>query len=232
MIPAINQTAVFFRPASLSSSSVNPNDFAPPTGEIKSALDQHIKGKQVLVFSGFSGMGYDDVEAFQTSLESTLKEASLNHGKHNVVVVAGATSVGIGAVYSLAKKLEIKTLGIVSEQAKGGGEIASSCDDVIYVPEKKGSWQVLYDIDKAKGLTGSYMTYVASKASPASGGEFFAFGGGDVTVSELKEAKKLGITTRVYPDFQPNRDKVKERQANKPGSDMTPVKTYMTQVLE
>ncbi|WP_214293750.1 hypothetical protein, partial [Escherichia coli] len=53
-------------------------------------------------------------------------------------------------------------------------------------------------------------------------GEFIALGGGNVTLSELNEAKRLNIFVKVYPNFKP--DSQKNSMEDKPKVDLTPVK--------
>ncbi|HGJ5898200.1 hypothetical protein [Arsenophonus apicola] len=156
---------------------------------IKTEIDKKIDGKFVLVFSGFSGMGYKDTEKLQNDIKKEIKQHIDKYGIHNLLIVAGATSEGIGCVYDIAKNLAVNTLGIVSEHASTDC-LAKNCDSVIQIKDPNNSWKVLDDSGA------SYMIYAASK-----NGCFLAFGGGSVTLSELEEAAKKGIETKVFPDF-------------------------------
>lgn len=191
---------------------------------IKSDIDKYTQNKHVMVFSGFSGLGYSDVSALKEKLTSILMEAVDKHGSNKLCVAAGATSVGIGMVYEVAKKFEIDTLGIVSEQAKGSGEISKNCGHLFYINDPDSSWKVI----DAEGK--SYMTYLAtSKEEITRTGTFLALGGGDITLSELNEAKSLGIEVKVYPEFEPSPEKAALRKEKDSNTDLTPVRTYFTE---
>jgi len=194
------------------SASLDPIPDASRRDPIKDQLDSLIGDRRVLVFSGFSGLGYKDAASLDLKLNQLLDEASADHGAHNLMVVAGATSDGIGRVYELASKKGIATLGIVSEQARG--QASRDCHHVVYVPDPQNTWQVLDE----KGS--SYMVEVARN-----GGTFYALGGGSVTLGELNEAKALGVKTQALPDFEPHPDQVARRRAKDPEFDPTPVRT-------
>ncbi|MDF9620044.1 hypothetical protein P5705_20545 [Pseudomonas entomophila] len=66
----------------------------------------------------------------------------------------------------------------------------------------------------------SYMTYVAKE-----NGTFHALGGGNVTLSELREAQALGIPSYVLPEFEPDAQKSAARLKENPSVDLTPVRT-------
>lgn len=192
-----------------------------PRVGIKAQLDEMTKGKHVMVFTGYSGLGYADIGALHESLESVLRQSIEKFGINNLIVVSGATTDGIGTVYSIAKKWGLKTLGVVSEQAREYGHISEDCDDVIYVPDPAASWKVLDENGN------SYMTYLSSSKEDISRtGEILAFGGGDVTVSELEEAKKLESKFTAYGHFLPDPEKADLKKAQNPGVDLTPVLNF------
>lgn len=166
---------------------------------VKVEIDKKIENKFVLVFSGFSGMGYEDTEKLQEYITKEIKQKIDEHGSHNLLIVAGATPDGIGCVYDIAKKLGVSTLGIVSQQA-ATNSLAKNCDSVIQIKDPDNSWKVLDNSGD------SYMVYVASKY-----GCFFAFAGGSVTFSELNEAVDKGIKTKIFPDFLPDPIKLAEK---------------------
>ncbi len=186
---------------------------------IKKRLDTLIQGKYVLVFSGFSGSaGYADPELFTNKLKSILQNAVKEHGYNNLLVVAGATSSGIGEVYKIAEEMEIRTLGIVSEQAKKHPkDISPSCNDVVYIPDPENNWKVLYEEKEEKK---SYMVYVCKDK-----GEFYALGGGDVAVSELIEAESSEIKTTVLK-FDRHPTDTESILKENPEADPHPVNTY------
>lgn len=186
---------------------------------MKERLDEMTKNRHVIVFSGFSALGYKDIHHLKESLHSELEKAISKYGAHALCVVAGATDEGIGVVYNLAKKMGIETLGIVSEQAIGF--VSSNCDKVVYIADPTGSWKVLDETGN------SYMVYVATRNDKISRtGEFIAFGGGEVTLSELNEARSIGVTYKVYPYFEPDPEKAIRKLKTNPKIDLTPVKKF------
>lgn len=187
---------------------------------MKKELDLITQNKHIMVFSGFSALGYKNIDLLKKTIGIELKRAIHVYGKDLLCVVAGATSDGIGIVYDLAKEMKISTLGIVSEQAKG--HESPNCDKVVYVPDPDKTWKVL-------DVTGSsYMVYVATpKDNISRTGEFIALGGGHVTLSELNEAKRLKLFVKVYPNFKP--DPKENSIKNNPKVDLTPVKNVYGQ---
>ncbi len=178
-------------------------------------LEKEIEGKRVIVFGGFSGLGYENNDKLKGTINNRIKQDIEKYGKDNVVVVAGATSDGIGACYEVAKELGVSTYGIVSEAGKEYGS-DKHCDKTFYVPDPKGTWQVLNDQGS------SYMVDVAKN-----NGALVYYGGGDVAVTEIKEAQERGISVEVDTSFEPNPAQVTKRKAKNPNLDPTPLKTYM-----
>ncbi|WP_163833611.1 hypothetical protein [Spartinivicinus ruber] len=216
-------------------------ELAAKHAEVKTTIENITANKRVIVFSGYSGLGYADATVYAEfnepylDLENTLSEILdkeiERYGKDNIVVVAGATEEGIGTVYGVAKSKNLTTLGIVSEEAeKYNVPIAEDCDNHVYVPDPSGTWKVLDPNGE------SYMVNVA-KGNASYKGKFYSLGGGDVTVTELQEAKSLGIKTEVHENFRPNKIRVDEKIAKlkskgqyTEGMDFTPVKTYQKQI--
>lgn len=207
--------------SSLSAPPILPSDSLPAMerDSIADRLDFLTDGKYVLAFSGFSGLGYKDPDALERKISQIIEAAAEQHGAHNLLVVAGATSIGIGAVYAIAQRNSIATLGIVSSQANAD-DISPDCNEVVYVPDPTGTWKV-------HDATGnSYMTYVAEQ-----NGTFIALGGGAVTLSELNEAIEYDIPTYICSEFEPNAENAAARLKNKQLDDLTPVKTACQQTL-
>lgn len=195
-----------------------------PPDSVKSTIDTYTRDKHVMVFSGFSGLGYRDSANLKAQLSVVLDDAINRHGAHNLCVVAGATPEGIGTVYEIAKNKGIGTLGIVSELARGGA--SQYCDKVIFVNDPDASWRVLDE----KGS--SYMVYVATKQNELSRtGEFLAYGGGAVTLSELQEAKSIAIPLTIHPEFEPDPDNANAKRKKNPELDLTPVKSAYSNSL-
>jgi hypothetical protein len=68
------------------------------------------KGKTVLSFYGYSGMGYED----ENAMLEVAREVLSRYSAETTLVNIGATSVGIGALYPLAKSMGFETTGIVT----------------------------------------------------------------------------------------------------------------------
>lgn len=205
-------------------------ELATKHAKVKTTIENITANKRVVVFSGYSGRGYADATVYaefnepyldlENTLSGILDKEIERYGKENIVVVAGATEDGIGAVYGVAKSKNLTTLGIVSEEAeKYNVPIAEDCDNHVYVPDPSGTWKVLDPNGE------SYMVNVA-KGNASYKGKFYSLGGGDVTVSELQEAERLGIKTEVHENFRPNKAKVEYTE----GMDFTPVKTYQKRI--
>ncbi|MBU2713514.1 dermonecrotic toxin domain-containing protein [Zooshikella harenae] len=210
-------------------------ELAAKHAEVKTTIENITANKRVVVFSGFSGLGYENTEVLQAILSEILDNEITLYGQDNVVVVAGATGEGIGAVYEVARNKGLTRLGIVSEEAvpkySSGLPDPDSFPSLtekndVFVPDPEGTWKVLDPNGE------SYMVTVA-KGNEQFKGKFYAIGGGKVTLSELQEAKNLGIETEIYEDIEPNSTKVEERIAkdNSKGKittrqELTAVKTY------
>ncbi|MFL9858240.1 LWXIA domain-containing protein [Paraburkholderia madseniana] len=190
----------------------------PSVRPVDTVLDQVetlAEGKRVVVFGGYSGLGYRDVDALKAHIASTLNAEVAAHGAENLLVVAGATSDGIGVAYEVAKSHGLATAGIVSEAAREFGA-SPYCDQVIYVPDPHENWQVMAPDGR------SYMLSIAQD-----NGIYYAFGGGDVTVAELAEARERNIPTEVDASFEPDQDKLNKRLERAPDTNPTPVRTWL-----
>lgn len=174
-----------------------------------------------MVFSGFSQLGYCNVPMLKDELESITNDAVQRYGRNNLCVVAGATTEGIGVIYDIAKKWDIKTLGVVSEEVNNSSStISKNCDEVIYIPDPSHSLKTLDHEGK------SYMVYIATDNNQISRtGRFFAFGGGEVTLSEINEANALNINTNIFTNFDPCPEQANARKMKHPNIDITPVRT-------
>jgi hypothetical protein len=93
--------------------------------------------KAVLTFYGYSGMGYEDEEAM---LEIARKVLS-RYSPETTLVNIGVTSVGIGAIYPLAKSMGFETAGIVTSLAldhpAGIAGISEVVDHICFVADKQ-----------------------------------------------------------------------------------------------
>lgn len=178
-------------------------------------LETEIGNKRVIVFGGFSGLGYEDIKKLKTTVKERVQKDIDQYGLENVAVVAGATSDGIGACYEVAKSLGVATYGIVSEAGKKYGS-DKFCDKTVFTSDPNNTWQVL----DSNGS--SYMVDI-SKIN----GSLVYYGGGDVAVSEITEAKKRGINVEVDTTFEPSPTQVAKKREKNPNFDPTPLRTHI-----
>ncbi|CAK8738429.1 hypothetical protein SODG_002078 [Sodalis praecaptivus] len=192
----------------------------PLPDKIKAQIDTLTRNKHVLVFCGFSGLGYNNEVALIETIRTTLTAAINCHGSENICVAAGATHEGIGIIYELAKEKGIKTIGLVSEQARGSALLSAACDECLFIPDPTASW----DVRDPEG--NSYMVYLATDNKGINKtGEFLVFGGGYITLNELKEAEGLGLNITVYAEFEPCSQRAAVRLQGNPQLDISPVRT-------
>ena len=170
----------------------------------------HIGDRRVMVFGGFSGMGYAEPDR----LDEDLRRLLLLETRLGAVVVSGATSDGIGRVYPIAKELGIPTYGIVSDDVAPAA-IDPCCDHVLRVQDPQKTRQTL-DVHGH-----SEMVNVAE-----ANGVLYYFGGGDVAVSEVREAQERGIPVVMDLTYEPDPAKLAAKQAKTPSTDPTPLRTY------
>lgn len=168
-----------------------------------------IGSKYAIVFAGFSGLEYAAADRVDTHVRAILDEKIAQYGKDNLVAVAGATEEGIGRIYAIAKSLGIATLGIVSTEAeKWDVPISPYCDKVIYVPDPKGTWEVNAEDGESYTVKAAWI----SRMRGGLGGCLVLLGGGDVAVTELKQAWAKKIPTQVFGDYDPDPEKARAKQ--------------------
>ncbi|HTH73861.1 MAG TPA: hypothetical protein VL635_05590 [Trinickia sp.] len=188
-------------------------DAAAQGDPVVAEMMSRVSGKRVVVFGGYSGLGYADAQAVARACAQDLEREIEAHGAQNIIVVGGATSDGIGDIgYAVAKGYAVDTLGIVSEEARAFGA-SPYCDYVIYVPDPGQTWSTV----APNGL--SYMVTVADEGR----GVYYAYGGGDIARDELMEAQRRGVPIVVHPEFEPDPAKVAARLAKNPDFEAQPV---------
>jgi len=164
------------------------------------------KNKSVLTFSGYSGAGYQDPEAMLKHAARVLDEQ--NPGE--TLIDIGATAIGIGAVYALAKQKGFTTMGIVSSLAREEHAALSDCVDyVFFVPDN--SWGGL--------VPGSNQLSPTSAAIVAASMSIVATGGGDVTRYEALAARSAGKPVTFIPadmDHEIAKEKARKRGTPEP----------------
>lgn len=143
------------------------------------------RGLQVLTFAGYSGAGYED-EAAMKALAARILDAE---DPARVLVNAGGTAEGIGAVYALAKARGFATLGVVSTLARDEGvALSPSVDTVYFVPDT--SWGGRDSATGRLSPTSEAMVKVSDR--------LVAIGGGEVTRDEMLAARAMGKPVQFH----------------------------------
>ena len=142
--------------------------------------------KSVLSFLGYSGSGYEDEAAMLEHAAQVLSKAD----SRTTLVNIGATPEGIGAVYTLAKRLGFETTGIVSTQARESGVASSPFVDLVFEVQDD-TWGGFI-----KGTTRLSPT---SQAVVDCSDRLVAIGGGEVARDELLVAQQRGKPTLFIP---------------------------------
>ena len=144
------------------------------------------KQMTVLTFAGYSGAEYENPQAMISHATRVLGRQDPKKTLINI----GATSVGIGAVYEIAKQNGFTTMGIVSSLARDQRVALSKCVDyVFYVKDSTWGGQV----------PGTNRLAPTSTALVESSDSFVAIGGGDVTRDEMLAARQAGKPVTFIP---------------------------------
>ena len=139
-------------------------------------------GRSVVAFVGFSGAGYEDATGVERAIAKLLDDLS----PASVLICAGATPEGIGAVYPLAKKRGFTTIGIVSALAEKEGTTFSQDVDTVFV---------IAD-DAWGGLNADGKLSQTSSAMVGAADEMIAIGGGEIARDEVAAATAMGKKVR------------------------------------
>ena len=172
-------------------------------------------GLTVVTFMGFSGAGYEDVPAVERALAKALDELD----PASVLICAGATTEGIGAVYPMAKKRGFKTIGVVSAIAQKEGVTFSPFVDTVFVIADD-SWG---------GVTADGKLSPTSSTMVGAADRIIAIGGGEIARDEIAAAVAMGKKPR-YIEADMNHaaaiKKAKERRQSEPVDFRGPVHAY------
>ena len=135
-------------------------------------------GRSVLTFLGYSAAEYEDREALLRHAGAALELCA----PATTVVNIGASAVGIGAVYQLARRRGFMTTGIISSQAQIERTQLSPDVDVVFFIED----QVWGGTLPGGDLSPTSATIVAVSE------QLVAIGGGTAARDELAEAVRRG----------------------------------------
>lgn len=144
------------------------------------------KQMTVLTFAGYSGAQYEAPEAMIEHASRILD----GQDPEKILVNIGATEVGIGAVYGVAKRKGFTTMGIVSSLARDEHVPLSTCVDYVFYV-KDAYWG-----GKIPGTDDLSPTSAAILDSSTS---FVAIGGGESARDELLAARKAGKPVTFIP---------------------------------
>lgn len=166
-------------------------------------IDKALEGRHAVIFAGYSGLGYANPDQVCAQAFKVLDEAMHAYGHDRVAMVIGGTIEGIGMMYDKVKNdphyFSVRCIGIVSEvaQQECPASLALGCSEhLIMVPDPNKTWEV----SNNQG-THSYMPYPAQ----AGKGQFWVFGGGQVTAAEIECATRKGVDVDVV-DTRPDPD--------------------------
>jgi hypothetical protein len=143
------------------------------------------RGKTVLTFFGYSGMGYEDEKGMLQIVQEVLSQ----YLPEKTLVNIGATQVGVGAAYALAKSLGFETSGIVSTEAlEYPDDISEAVDHICFVKDSQYGGM----------LPNSDELSPTSRAMVDGSDILVAIGGNDISRDELLEGKKLGKPVQYF----------------------------------
>lgn len=144
-----------------------------------------MRGKTVLTFFGYSGMGYEDEEGMLQVVQDILSQ----YLPQRTLINIGATEVGVGKAYALAKSLGFETSGIVSTEAlEYPDDISTMVDHICFIKDSQYGGK----------LPNSDELSPTSRAMVDSSDILVAIGGGDISRDELLEGKKLGKPVQYF----------------------------------
>ena len=176
-------------------------------------------GLTVVTFMGFSGAGYEDAPAVERAVAKVLDELD----PASVLICAGATAEGIGAVYPMAKKRGFKTIGVVSAIAEKEGVTFSPQVDMVFVIADD-SWG---------GITPDGKLSPTSSAMVGAADRIISVGGGEIARDEIAAAVAMGKKPR-YIQADMNHAaairKANDRQQPVPADFRGPVHAYFNPI--
>jgi hypothetical protein len=200
---------------SLLASAAGPRSIVHPANADAAIIRISEAGRSVVTFVGFSGTGYEDAAAVERVIAKLLDDLSPT----SVLICAGATPEGIGAVYPLARKRGFTTIGIVSALAEKEGATFSKDVDTVFV---------IAD-DTWGGLNTDGKLSQTSSAMVGAADEMIAIGGGEIARDEIAAAMAMGKRVRyIVADMNHAAAirKAKEMRQSEPDDFRGPVHAY------
>jgi hypothetical protein len=164
---------------------------------------------KLIVFGGYSGLGYERPEALARIISDLVTEAG-----DGTLYLGGGTKAGIGLAYEVIRRQSsilhfknVKTAGIVSMNALTEGIELAEQDYLHCLRTPPGEWRVL------RGSR-SLMVDIAAESN----GKMIYFGGGAVARDEILEALSRGVPVILAegPEIEPRREEVEEALAKNP----------------
>ena len=144
------------------------------------------RGKAVLTFYGYSGMGYED----EKGMLKTAQEVLSHYLPGETLITIGATEVGVGAVYPLAKSMGFETAGVVTTKALEYPEdISTVVDHICFIKDNQYGGK-LPDSDELSPT---------SRAMVDCSDILVAIGGNEISRDELLEGRKQGKPIQYFP---------------------------------
>jgi hypothetical protein len=144
------------------------------------------KRMTVLTLLGYSGAEYQDSAVMLEQIRRLLDQFDSS----STIVNIGATLVGIGVAYEIAKHEGFTTSGIVSIRAKESGAVLSPWVDIVFYVKDK-TWAGLVEGTKQLAPTSVAMVEASDR--------LFAIGGGRIARDEFFAAMSLGKPTHFTP---------------------------------
>lgn len=143
------------------------------------------RGKTVLTFFGYSGMGYEDEHAMLQIARQVLKQ----YRPEKTLVLIGATEIGVGAVYRVAKAMDFETAGIVTSLALEQGGVSSSVDHICFIEDTQWGGK----------LPNSDELSPTSQAMVRCSDILVGIGGNEISRDEMMAGKQQGKPIQFFP---------------------------------
>ena len=143
-------------------------------------------GKTMLTFYGFSGLGYED----EQEMLHTARDILSKYSPETTLVNLGATSVGAGAIYPLAKSMGFVTTGIVSTLAlEYRVDISEAVDHICFIEDNQWGGK----------LPNSDELSPTSRAMVECSDILVGIGGGAISLDEMLTGHRQGKEILYFP---------------------------------